>query len=109
MARLAGAESSLRFNHCVFKSLADLFDDDEMGPDQSPSVLLGGAQGQTPTPTFFACSFEPSSNAVHAIALDTAASGEIMMINSLLSKGVGAGISNAAPPALDSHGNYLLP
>lgn len=110
MVTLSGPSSAARFNHCVFKSSREFDDDEEAGPHLSPAVLLNGAQGQTPQALFFACSFEPSDDATHAVALaGGATTGGMTLINSVLGKPVQPGISNAAPAAVDSHGNYVLP
>jgi len=107
---LNGPNVRARFNHCVFKSSAEFDDDEEAGPHLSPAVLLNGAQGQTPQPFFFACAFEPSEDATYSVGLDGgASSGGMVMINSVLRKPVQTGIVNAAPAAMDSHGNYVVP
>ncbi|NLX26000.1 MAG: hypothetical protein GXY61_08605 [Lentisphaerae bacterium] len=110
MLSVAGTNAVHRFNHCTFKSVVDLLDDDELPPAQGPAVMLLGAQGKTPVPQFFDCSFEPADDAPYAIALDDAPSGNIVLINSQLLKPVAPGISNNAP-IIDSRGNavFILP
>lgn len=110
MLSLAGTNANLRFNHCTFKSIVDLLDENELtelGIIDSPAVVLSGAQDQTPVPIFFACSFEPSPDAEVSIALSEATSGQIGLINSQLTKPLQSFITNAAPPS-DDRGNVVF-
>lgn len=107
MLSVAGTNAVHRFNHCTFKSVVDLLDDEELPPAQGPAVMLLGAQGKTPVPQFFDCSFEPADDVDYAIALDEATSGNIVLINSQLLKPVDPQISNNAP-ITDQWGNAVL-
>ncbi|MBN2704636.1 MAG: right-handed parallel beta-helix repeat-containing protein [Pontiellaceae bacterium] len=107
MLSLAGTNAVHRFNHCTFKSVVDLLDDEEPRPVQGPAVMLSGPQGETPVPQFFDCSFEPADDVDYAIALDEAASGNIVLINSQLLKPVAPQISNNGPD-IDEWGNAVF-
>jgi|GEM_PF-2698000 len=105
MAKLASTNCNARFSHCVLTSAADL-----MGlPSTNAAVTLYGTAGQTPVPTFIACTFEPSLTARYAVDLQGGATtGRVVMANSTLTAELHPNIGKMILPMRDEYGNVLL-
>ncbi len=99
---VGGADTSARFNRCVFTSIADLFGSGA----PAPAVWLEEDEGIVPSPSFLACTFEPSVVADYAIDAEGAAT--ITLVNSVLGKPYSGNISLNAAPVTDAFGNTVL-
>ncbi len=106
MAELSGTNCMARFNHCALSSIAELFG----AQNRSAAITLRGATGETPVPRIVSCSLEPSPQAAYAIDLmGGAITGNVMMVNSVLTTNINPKIGKIAPASQDTYGNQVVP
>ena len=104
--RLSTTNTIACFNHCTIGWL-DVGD----GPaSSSPAIELHGPTGNTPVPRIIDSCIEAPLHATYAIDLGGGATtGNVVMVNSVLTTNINPNIGKVAPISQDAYGNRIAP